>query len=96
VQDRIRLRQQGFRDLVLDLSCALHHVRVRLTPWQPPVYAGYTHVGSASRPAIPPAHRGWVHTVRALACAYRCAPLEGFFPYRANGSYHILTEESEK
>jgi len=34
-QDRIRLWKQGVRDLVMELCCALHNFRVRLTPWQP-------------------------------------------------------------
>ena len=37
VKDRIRLWKQGVRDLVMELCCALHNVRVRLTPWQPMV-----------------------------------------------------------
>ena len=37
VKDRIRLWKQGVRDLVLELCCALHNFRVRLTPWQPMV-----------------------------------------------------------
>jgi hypothetical protein len=40
VQDRIRLWQQGVRDLVMELCCALHTFRVRLTPWQPMIYSG--------------------------------------------------------
>ncbi len=35
VKDRIRLWKEGVRDLVMELCCALHNVRVRLTPWQP-------------------------------------------------------------
>jgi hypothetical protein len=35
VKDRIRLWKQGVRDLVMEIWCALHHFRVRLTPWQP-------------------------------------------------------------
>ena len=35
VKDRIRLWKQGVRDLVMELCCALHNVRVRLHPWQP-------------------------------------------------------------
>jgi len=35
VKDRIRLWKQGIRDLVMELCCALHNFRVRLTPWQP-------------------------------------------------------------
>jgi hypothetical protein len=37
VRDRIRLWKAGVRDLVMELCCALHNVRVRLTPWQPMV-----------------------------------------------------------
>jgi DDE superfamily endonuclease len=37
VKDRIRLWKQGIRDLVIELCCALHNFRVRLTPWQPMV-----------------------------------------------------------
>jgi hypothetical protein len=35
VKDRIRLWKDGVRDLVMELCCALHNFRVRLTPWQP-------------------------------------------------------------
>jgi hypothetical protein len=35
VKDRIRLWKDGVRDLVMERCCALHHFRVRLTPWQP-------------------------------------------------------------
>jgi len=35
VKDRLRLWNQGVRDLVMELCCALHNFRVRLTPWQP-------------------------------------------------------------
>ena len=35
VKDRLRLWKEGIRDLVVELCCALHHFRVRLTPWQP-------------------------------------------------------------
>ena len=35
VKDRIRLWKEGVRDLVMELCCALHDFRVRLTPWQP-------------------------------------------------------------
>jgi DDE superfamily endonuclease len=34
VKDRIRLWKAGIRDLVMELCCALHNFRVRLTPWQ--------------------------------------------------------------
>ena len=34
VKDRIRLWKAGVRDLVMDICCALHNFRVRLTPWQ--------------------------------------------------------------
>jgi hypothetical protein len=37
VKDRIRLWTAGGRDLVMELGCALHNFRVRLTPWQPMV-----------------------------------------------------------
>jgi hypothetical protein len=37
VKDRIRLWKEGARDLVMELCCALHNFRVRLTPWQPMV-----------------------------------------------------------
>jgi len=33
VKDRLRLWQQGGRDLVRELCCALHNVRGRLNPW---------------------------------------------------------------
>jgi len=35
VKDRRRLWKQGIRDLVMEICCALHNFRVRLTPWQP-------------------------------------------------------------
>ena len=35
VKDRLRLWKQGVRDLVMELCCALHNFRVRITPWQP-------------------------------------------------------------
>ena len=34
VKDRIRLWKEGVRDLVIELCCALHNFRVRLTLWQ--------------------------------------------------------------
>jgi len=34
VQERLRLWKEGIRDLVMELCCALHNFRVRLTPWQ--------------------------------------------------------------
>ena len=37
VKDRLRLWKEGIRDLVMERCCALHNVRVRLTPWQPMV-----------------------------------------------------------
>jgi hypothetical protein len=37
LKDRIRLWKEGIRDLVMELCCALHNFRVRLTPWQPMV-----------------------------------------------------------
>ena len=35
VKDTLRLVKQGVRDLVMELCCALHNFRVRLTPWLP-------------------------------------------------------------
>jgi hypothetical protein len=32
---KIRLWKQGVRDGVMEICCALHNFRVRLTPWQP-------------------------------------------------------------
>ena len=32
-----RLRKAGVRDRVMEVGCALHNFRVRLTPWQPMV-----------------------------------------------------------
>ncbi len=37
VHDANRLRKAGVRDLVMEVCCALHNFRVRLTPWQPMV-----------------------------------------------------------
>jgi hypothetical protein len=37
VHDICRLRKAGVRDLVMDVCCAWHNFRVRLTPWQPMV-----------------------------------------------------------
>ena len=37
VKDRIRLWKKGVRDLVMEICCALHNFRVRLSPWQPMV-----------------------------------------------------------
>ena len=37
VKDRIRLWQEGVRDLVMELCCALPNFRVRFIPWQPMV-----------------------------------------------------------
>jgi hypothetical protein len=34
VKDRSRLWKAGVRDLVMEICCALHNFRVRLTPWQ--------------------------------------------------------------
>ena len=34
VKDRIRLWKEGSRS-AMDICCALHNFRVRLTPWQP-------------------------------------------------------------
>jgi hypothetical protein len=40
VKDRMRLWQDGVRDLVMERCCALHTFRVRLTPWQPMIESG--------------------------------------------------------
>jgi hypothetical protein len=37
VHDTSRLRKVGVRDRVMEICCALHNFRVRLTPWQPMV-----------------------------------------------------------
>jgi hypothetical protein len=37
VRDTCRLRKTGIRDLLMEVCCALHNFRVRLTPWQPMV-----------------------------------------------------------
>jgi hypothetical protein len=37
VHDTCRLRKAGVRDLIMEICCALHNFRVRLTPWQPMV-----------------------------------------------------------
>jgi DDE superfamily endonuclease len=37
VHDTCRLRKTGVRDLVMEVCCALHNFRVRLSPWQPMV-----------------------------------------------------------
>jgi DDE superfamily endonuclease len=34
VHDICRLRKAGVRDLIMEVCCALHNFRVRLTPWQ--------------------------------------------------------------
>jgi hypothetical protein len=34
VKEVIRLLKDGVRDLVMELCCALHNFRARLTPWQ--------------------------------------------------------------
>jgi len=40
VKDRIRLWKAGVCALVMELCCALHNVRVRLTPWLPMIESG--------------------------------------------------------
>jgi hypothetical protein len=35
VKDRLRLWKEGVRDRVMEICCALHNFRVRLSPWQP-------------------------------------------------------------
>ena len=37
VKDRLRLWKEGIRDVVMEICCALHNFRVRLSPWQPMV-----------------------------------------------------------
>jgi hypothetical protein len=37
VHDTSRLRRVGVRDQTMEACRALHHFRVRLTPWQPMV-----------------------------------------------------------
>jgi hypothetical protein len=37
VHETCRLRKAGVRDLVMEVCCALHNVRVRLSPWHPMV-----------------------------------------------------------
>ena len=37
VHDTCRLWKAGVRDVVMEIGCALHNLRVRLTPWQPMV-----------------------------------------------------------
>ena len=34
VKDRIRLWKEDIRDLLMEICCALHNLRVRMTPWQ--------------------------------------------------------------
>ncbi len=34
VHDTCRLRKAGIRDLVMEVCCALHNFRLRMTPWQ--------------------------------------------------------------
>lgn len=35
VKDTLRLLKHGLRDLVMELCCALHNFRLRLSPWLP-------------------------------------------------------------
>jgi hypothetical protein len=37
VQDICRLRKAGVRETIMEVCCAWHNFRVRLTPWQPMV-----------------------------------------------------------
>ena len=37
VKDTIRLFKEGVRDMLMEVCCALHNFRVRITPWQPMV-----------------------------------------------------------
>lgn len=34
VKDRIRLHRGGVRDLVMEVACGLHNLRLRFRPWQ--------------------------------------------------------------
>ncbi len=68
VKESICLRKEGVRDRMMARCCALHHVRVRLTPWQPRVEAGYTQVSWRAY------HRSFVHTRARDPTAHRpCA-----------------------
>jgi len=40
VKGRLRLWKQGVRDLVMELCCALHNLRVRLHLWLPMIESG--------------------------------------------------------
>ena len=40
VNARLRWWQEGVRALVMHRCCALHNVRVRLSPWQPMIESG--------------------------------------------------------
>jgi hypothetical protein len=40
VHDTCRLRKAGVRDLLMEVCCARHNFRVRLSPWQPMVESG--------------------------------------------------------
>jgi hypothetical protein len=42
VKDWLRLRKKGIRDRVMELCCALHRFRVRLSPWRSMIESGYT------------------------------------------------------
>lgn len=35
VKDRIRLHRGGVRDLVMEVACGLHNLRLRFRPWEP-------------------------------------------------------------
>lgn len=35
VKERIRLHQGGIRDLVMEVACGLHNLRLRFRPWKP-------------------------------------------------------------
>jgi hypothetical protein len=35
LKDRIRLTRGGSRDLVMEVACALHNLRLRFRPWSP-------------------------------------------------------------
>jgi hypothetical protein len=35
VKERIRLHKGGIRDLVMEVACGLHNLRLRFRPWKP-------------------------------------------------------------
>ena len=67
VKDRIRLWKEGVRGLVMAICCALHHFRVRLTPWQPMVESGSTQQKVVQQGSRTPQGR-WGGVVSSLSC----------------------------